>query len=99
MNYRWDPATRAACSSSTGDCSIVFDYDLVLIYLDDPRTVVGKHLMVYLIDDTFILETRKIIYFFDLQRIDKITGFVDQSDLNIMGEMAPERRRSSLIVV
>lgn len=70
--------------------SIVLNDNLVLIDFDDAGTVVGKHLMVDLIDHGFILEAGEIIYFFDLQGIYKITGFIDETDLDVVWKMTPK---------
>ena len=68
---------------------IVFDNDLVLIDFDNAGAVVGQHLVEDLIDDAFILKTGEIIYFLDLERVDEISGFVDESDLNVVRQVAP----------
>jgi hypothetical protein len=41
--------------------------------------------MVYLIDDTLVLESGKIIHFIQVARIDEISVLVDQPDLDILG--------------
>jgi hypothetical protein len=63
--------------------------DLILVDFDNARSVIGQHLVINFIDDTFILEPGEIIDFIQLQRIDEVTGFVNQSDLDISGQMAP----------
>jgi hypothetical protein len=77
--------------SLTTILSIVLNYDLILIYLNDAGPVIGKHLVVNLVDDAFILKPGKIVYLIQMMRIDQLTGFVNQLDLDIGGQMAPKR--------
>jgi hypothetical protein len=63
----------------------VFNDNLVLVYFYDTGAVVGEHLVIDLINHGFILEAGEIVYFFDLEGIDEITGFVYQSDLDVVG--------------
>jgi hypothetical protein len=41
--------------------------------------------MIDLVDHGLILKAGEIVYLSDLQWINKITGFVDQPDLNVVG--------------
>jgi len=69
---------------------LVLPYDhSILVHFDYAGSIVGQHLVVHFIDHTFVLESRKIIYFFQLERIDEISVFVDQSDGNVLGQMSP----------
>ena len=70
--------------------SIVLYDHLILIDFDDAAAVIGQHLVINFVDDTFILEPGEVVDFIQLQRIDQVTGFIDQSDLDIGGEMAPQ---------
>jgi len=63
---------------------LLYNY-FVLVNFDYPRTIVGQHLVVYLIDNTFVLESGKIIDLFQLERIDEIPVLIDQTDLNVRG--------------
>jgi hypothetical protein len=69
---------------------IVLNNDLVLVDFDDPGAVIGEHLVVHFIDDAFILEPCEIIDFLEMQWIDQVAGFVDKSDLDVGGQMAPK---------
>ena len=68
---------------------VVLDDDLVLVDFDDPRAVVGYHLVEYLIHYAFILEPGEIVDFIEVKGIDGITGFVDTPDLNVLGQVGP----------
>jgi hypothetical protein len=70
-------------------CSIFFYEDLVVVDFDDPRAVVGDHLVKHLIHYTFILESCEIIDFFEVKGIDGIAGFIDTPDLYILGQVRP----------
>ena len=43
---------------------IVFHHDLVLVNLDDTGPLIGDHLAVYFINDSFILEPGQVVNFF-----------------------------------
>ena len=62
----------------------------MLVDFDNARSVIGQHLVIDFVDDTFILEPGEVIDFLQLHRIDQVTGFIDQSDLDIGGQMAPQ---------
>jgi hypothetical protein len=63
---------------------LLYNY-FVLVNFDYPGTIVSQHLVIYLIDNTFVLESGKIIDLFQLERIDEIPVLIDQTDLNVRG--------------
>jgi len=63
---------------------LLYNY-FILVNFDYPGTIVSQHLVVYLIDNTFVLESGKIIDLFQLERIDEIPVLIDQTDLNVRG--------------
>ena len=64
---------------------IIFYEDFVLVDFDDAGTLVCHHLLEDLVDNAFVHEAGKPINFFYLLGIDKITGFVDESDADVLG--------------
>jgi hypothetical protein len=69
---------------------VIPDYYPVLIDFDRPRSLVSHHLPKDLRDNALVDKARQVIDFFYLEGIDKISGFIDESDLDIMGQMTPE---------
>ena len=63
---------------------LLYNY-FILVNFDYPGTIVSQHLVIYLIDNTFVLESGKIIDLFQLERIDEIPVLIDQTDLNVRG--------------
>jgi hypothetical protein len=59
--------------------------NFILVNFDYPGTIVSQHLVIYLIDDTFVLESGKIIYFVEVEWIDEIPVLIDQTDLDVGG--------------
>jgi hypothetical protein len=57
--------------------SVVLDNDLILVDFNNPTAVISQHLVINFVDNAFILETGEIIDFFQLHRIDQVTGFID----------------------
>ena len=64
---------------------LAVDNDLILVDFDNAGAIISKHLMINFIDYCFILKAGQIIYFPDLEGVYKISGFVNQSDLNVVG--------------
>jgi hypothetical protein len=71
--------------------SIIPDDDPVLVNFDRAGSFVRHHLPKDLCDNALIDKARQVIDLSHLEGVNKIPGFIDQSDLDIAGQRAPER--------
>jgi len=66
--------------------TLIFPYNnFILVNFNYATAIISQHLVINFIYNGFILEACEIIYFFNLKGIYKITLFVNEADLDIVG--------------